>query len=93
MPFVFVFSPSLLIVAKGYSHYEFAVTFIGCVLGISLLAAALSRWLLVELRRWEQALCTVAAGLMVFPGLISTLAGAVVAAPVLVRQVRAWRSL
>ena len=91
VPFVFVFSPSLLIVAKGYSHYEFAVTFIGCVLGISLLAAALSRWLLVELRRWEQALCTVAAGLMVFPGLMSTLTGAVVAAPVLVRQVRAWR--
>jgi TRAP transporter 4TM/12TM fusion protein len=91
VPFVFVFSPSLLLVAKGFTLYDFVVTFSGCVLGITLLAAALSKFLLVEMKRWEQAVFTFGALLMVIPGLISTLIGAVVALPVLWRQVAAWR--
>jgi TRAP-type uncharacterized transport system fused permease subunit len=36
VPFVFVFSPSLLIVAKGFTWLRLrAVTFVGCVLGIT----------------------------------------------------------
>jgi hypothetical protein len=69
VPFVFVFSPSLLIVAKGFTPYDFAVTFIGCILGITLLAAALSKFLLVEMTRGEQWLCRAAALLMIAPGL------------------------
>ena len=42
VPFVFVFSPSLLLVAKGFNWYDFIVTFTGCILGISVLAMALS---------------------------------------------------
>jgi TRAP-type uncharacterized transport system fused permease subunit len=42
VPFVFVFSPSLL-VANGYLG-RLLITFVGCVLGITLLAAALSRF-------------------------------------------------
>jgi len=91
VPFVFVFSPSLLLVAKGFTWYDFSVTFIGCILGITLLAAALSKYLLVEMKRWEQAMCGLGAVLMVAPGLVSTLVGAAVAGPVLVRQVAAWR--
>jgi TRAP-type uncharacterized transport system fused permease subunit len=91
VPFVFVFSPSLLLVAKGFSGYDFAVTFIGCVLGITLLAAALSRFLLVELKRWEQAVCAAAALLMIAPGLVITLLGIALALPVLLRQLGAWR--
>ncbi len=91
VPFVFVFSPSLLLVAKGFTWYDFTVTFVGCVGGICLLAAALSRYLLVEMRRWEQSLCTVGAVLMVVPGLISTLLGALVALPMLAVQISRWR--
>ena len=91
VPFVFVFSPSLLIVAKGFTLYEFSVTFIGCVIGIVFLAAALSKFMFVEMQRWEQAVCGVAALLMVAPGLIVTLVGVAVAAPVVVRQIAAWR--
>jgi TRAP-type uncharacterized transport system fused permease subunit len=83
---VFVFSPSLLIVTKGFTLYDFAVTFIGCVLGITLLAAALSKFMRVEMQRWEQLLCTAAALLMIAPGLWPTLIGAALAIPVLVRQ-------
>ena len=91
VPFVFVFSPSLLLVAKGFTWYDFSVTFVGCVLGITLLAAALSKYLLVEMRRWEQAVCGLAAVLMVVPGLTSTLLGAAVAVPVLLRQLAGHR--
>jgi TRAP-type uncharacterized transport system fused permease subunit len=86
VPFVFVFSPSLLIVAKGFTVYDFVVTFVGCIAGITLLGAALSRFLLVEMRRSEQWLCAGAALLMIAPGLVPTLAGLLIASPVLVRH-------
>jgi TRAP transporter 4TM/12TM fusion protein len=91
VPFVFVFSPALLIVAKGFTPYDFTVTFIGCVLGITCLAAALSKWFLVEMTRAEQALCLAAALLMIAPGLIPTLMGAAMATPVVLRHLVAWR--
>jgi len=91
VPFVFVFSPSLLIVAKGFTAYDFAVTFIGCILGITLLAAALSKFLLVEMRRGEQWLCGAAALLMIAPGLVPTLIGVAMALPVVLRHVVAAR--
>jgi TRAP transporter 4TM/12TM fusion protein len=91
VPFVFVFSPSLLIVAKGFTVYDFVVTFVGCVLGIIVLAAALSRFLLVEMKRWEQLVCLAAALLLIAPGLVVTLVGAAIVVPVLLRHIAAWR--
>jgi TRAP transporter 4TM/12TM fusion protein len=91
VPFVFVFSPSLLLVATGFNWYDFGVTFIGCVLGIVMLAAALSKFLLVELKRWEQLLCGAAALLLIAPGLVVTIVGIAVAAPVVARQFAAWK--
>ena len=91
VPFVFVFSPSLLLVTKGFTWYDFTVTFVGCVLGITVLAAALSRFFLVEMRRWEQLLCVAAALLLIAPGLVVTLVGAAMVIPVLLRQLAGWR--
>jgi len=92
VPFVFVFSPSLLLVTQGFTWSEFTVTFIGCVLGITILGAAFSRWFLVEMKGWEQALCFVAALLMVAPGITSTLIGLVLVSPMLWRQIAVWRA-
>jgi len=92
VPFVFVFSPSLLLVAKGFTWYDFIVTFTGCVLGITILAAALSKYFLVEMRRWEQIVCFAAALLMVAPSLTATLVGLVMTAPMLLRHFGAWRA-
>ena len=86
-----MFSPSLLLVAKGFSWYDFTVTFIGCVLGITLLAMAFSRFFLVEMKRWEQMLCITSALLMIAPGLSSTLLGVVLVLPVVGRQLKDWR--
>ena len=93
VPFVFVFSPSLLIVAKGFTGYDFTVTFIGCVLGITLLAATLSKFFLVEMTRAEQALCLLAALLMIAPGLAPTLIGLAMAVPMVLRHVVAQRRM
>ncbi|MEP6791035.1 MAG: TRAP transporter large permease subunit, partial [Ramlibacter sp.] len=91
VPFVFVFSPSLLLVAKGFTLYDFSVTFVGCILGITVLAAALSKFFLVEMKRWEQLLCLAAALLLIAPGLVVTIIGAAMTIPMLVRQVGAWK--
>ncbi|OYU11152.1 MAG: C4-dicarboxylate ABC transporter permease [Comamonadaceae bacterium PBBC1] len=86
VPFVFVFSPSLLLVAKGFTWADFAITFTGCVLGIVALAAALSGYLMAEMKRWERALCTVGALCLIAPGLKISLLGMALMMPVLIHQ-------
>ena len=93
VPFVFVFSPSLLLVAKGFTWYDFCVTFIGCILGITVLAAALSKYFLVEMKRWEQYLCYCAAILLIAPGLTVTLMGVALTVPMVIRQLGARKLL
>ena len=88
VPFVFVFSPSLLLVAKGFTWESFIITFTGCVFGITLMAAALSKFLLVEMKRWEQLSCLFAALLMIAPSLTASMVGLAMIIPMLVSQ---WR--
>jgi TRAP-type uncharacterized transport system fused permease subunit len=57
------------------------------------LAAALSKFFLVEMKRWEQLLCIAAALLLIAPGLVVTLVGAALVVPVLLRQLAAWKQL
>ena len=88
VPFVFVFSPSLLLVAKGFTWESFIITFTGCIMGITLMAAALSKFLMVEMRRWEQLSCLFAALLMIAPSLTATLVGVALVIPMMVNQFR-----
>ena len=48
VPFVFVFSPSLLLVAKGFTWTDFWLAFIGCIAGITCLGAAITGWLMTR---------------------------------------------
>ena len=89
VPFVFVFSPSLLLVAKGFNWYDFWITLYGCLIGIVALAAALSKFFLVEMKRWEQGVCIVAALLLIAPGLTPTLMGTALLIPVVLFQLAA----
>lgn len=86
VPFVFVFSPSLLISVQGFTWYEFFVTLLGCMVGLVLLSAALSRFLLVGMKSWERWLCTIGALLTIIPGLTSGIIGLVICIPVFIRQ-------
>ena len=86
VPFIFVFSPALLIVTKGFTWEAFAVVFTACIISILLLAAALSRFLLIEMRAWERALTVVAALVMIAPGVKMLLLGIALASPMLLSQ-------
>ncbi len=86
VPFVFVFSPSLLLVAKGFTWADFAITFTGCVLGIVALAAALSGYLMAEMKRWERSLCAIGALCLIAPGLKISMLGVAFMLPVLIHQ-------
>jgi len=87
VPFIFVFSPALLIVTKGFTWGAFAIVFTACIVSIMLLAAALSRYLLVEMKAWERALAIAAALIMIAPGINMLLLGLAVAAPVVIAQI------
>lgn len=88
VPFVFVFSPSLLLVTKGFNWPDFFLAFAGCVIGISCLGASIAGWMLTTLRAWERLVLAVAAMLLVAPELYSSLLGLAMIAPVLLLQ---WR--
>ncbi len=93
VPFVFVFSPALLLVTKGFTWSAFAVVFTACVCSILLLAAALSKYLLVEMKRWEQVVATTAALILIAPGLMMLALGTMVALPVLISQILRMRKM
>jgi TRAP transporter 4TM/12TM fusion protein len=86
VPFVFVFSPSLLLVTEGFTWGGFVLAFLGAVAGIWMLSAAFSNWLFAPLYVVERVLLGIAAILLVAPDLYATLVGLVLVAPVLVRQ-------
>jgi TRAP transporter 4TM/12TM fusion protein len=92
VPFVFVFSPSLLLVTRDFNWPDFTIAFLGCLLGITALSAALSGWMVVRTQGWERIALLLAAVLLVAPEIYSSLLGLVLLAPVLVRQITAWRA-
>ena len=86
VPFVFVYSPSLLIVAGDFTWSAFVITLAGAVMGIALLGAAFTGYMLGPMRVWERWLLGIAALPMVAPGLESMAVGCAMAVPSLLRQ-------
>jgi TRAP transporter 4TM/12TM fusion protein len=91
VPFVFVYSPALLLVSEGFTWPEFFETGLGCLVGIVMLAAALSSYGLAPIRGWERLLLVLAAVLVISPSRAATLTGLGLAVPVLLRQLLAFR--
>ncbi len=89
VPFVFAYSPAMLIVTKGFTWPAFIEVTITCALGIVALAAALTGFARTVLAGWERILLAVSALLFMAPGWGTTTAAVIVAAPVLLRQ---WRA-
>lgn len=86
VPFVFVFSPSLLLVTQSFTVPDFLLAFTGAVLGIIALSAAITNWLLGPLLKIERVILPIAALMMIAPELISTLLGAAILGAVILRQ-------
>ncbi|WP_185984318.1 TRAP transporter permease [Aureimonas mangrovi] len=85
VPFVFVFSPSLLIMVQDFSLNEFLLATYGCVLGITALSAAFSDYLTDRLFWWERVVLAFAAILLVAPELNTTIIGTVLFVPIALR--------
>ena len=86
VPFVFLYSPSMLIVTDRFSWSDFTITITGCSIGIILLGAALTGYLLAPLNRFARGALAIAALFLIAPGLYSGLVGVLVAGPILVVQ-------
>lgn len=91
VPFVFVFSPSLLLVLKGFTWADFVVTLVGCMIGLVLLSSAFSAYFLTNMQRWERWLFAIASLLFIAPGWQTGAAGLVVAVPAVATQFMRWR--
>ncbi len=87
VPFVFVYSPALLLVAKGFTLGEFFVTLAGAMLGIALLGAAFSGYMLARMTMLERWWVGVVSLLFVAPGLVTMAIGFALLAPVAVSQI------
>lgn len=89
VPFVFVYSPSLLLVADGFTWMEFSITLTGAMIGISCLGVAFSGYLFAhinKLQRWYIALVSL---LFIAPGIKTMAIGILLLSPILVLQ---WRA-
>jgi TRAP transporter 4TM/12TM fusion protein len=91
VPFVFVYSPSMLIMTKDFTWPAFVETTIGCAVGIVMLAVALTGYGLARLTAWERLLLGLASVLVISPSRTATLLGLALAVPVAWRQFAAWR--
>jgi TRAP transporter 4TM/12TM fusion protein len=91
VPFVFVYSPAMLIVTKDFTWPAFLETTAGCVVGIVMLAAALTGYGLARIAPWERCLLGLASVLVISPNRIATLLGLALAVPVLWQQLAHWR--
>jgi len=86
VPFVFIFSPSLLLVLKGFTWGDFFITLAGSIVGLVLLSAAFSAYFLTHMRAWERWTFVLAALLFIAPGWQSGLAGLALALPGVLTQ-------
>jgi TRAP transporter 4TM/12TM fusion protein len=86
VPFVFIFSPSLLLVLKGFTWEEFFITLSGAIVGLVFLSAAFSGYFLTHMKAWERWTFALAALLFIAPGWQSGLVGLVLALPAVLAQ-------
>ena len=86
VPFVFVYSPAMLLVTKGFTWPEFFETTAGCLVGIVMLAAALTGYGVAVMKSWERRLRFAASVLVITPSRTLTLIGLAMSAPVVIRQ-------
>ncbi len=86
VPFVFIYSPALLLITDGFTWWAFTVTLLGAMLGIASLGVAFTGYLVAPMgaiQRWWTGLV---AFLFIAPGIQTTLIGLAALSPVLAWQ-------
>ncbi len=86
VPFVFVFSPSILIMAKGFTIGGFVAALLCTMSSITLLSAAFAGYFLTDMKAWERWLIGIAALPLLSVSASGAVLGAALAAPVIISQ-------
>ena len=86
VPFVFVYSPALLLVADGFTWWLFSITLLGAMLGIASLGVAFSGYLRAPLKKCERWWVALVSFLFIAPGLMTMTIGLVLMLPILFLQ-------
>jgi TRAP-type uncharacterized transport system fused permease subunit len=83
VPFVFAYSPAMLIVAPGFTIGEFLLVTASCAVGVCALGVALTGYAFAPMGWLSRAPLLAASLLMISPGLTPTLIGLAVVVPIL----------
>ena len=86
VPFVFVYSPSLLLITGEFELNELVITLIGTLIGIGLIGVAFSGYFIRSLKNYEQWLIGFGSLFFVAPGVNSMIVGFVIVLPILILQ-------
>lgn len=87
VPFVFVYSPALLLVADGFTWGAFSITLFSAMLGIGSLGVAFSGFFFSHLEKWQRWWVALVAFLFIAPGITTTIIGLILMLPVIIPQV------
>ena len=87
VPFVFVYSPALLLITDGFTWAAFSITLLGAMLGISCLGVAFSGYLLKPLGKLERLWVGLVSLFFIAPGITTMAIGFVLLLPILLLQV------
>ncbi|WP_249869604.1 TRAP transporter permease [Oceanobacillus saliphilus] len=90
VPFMFVYSPSLLI--QGSSYIEIGLSIVSAILGVYLLGAAVIGYWIEKLKIYERVLLFSGSMLLMVGGLFTDLAGIILMAVILTLQLRRSKS-
>lgn len=89
VPFVFVYSPALLLVANGFTWAAFTITLIGAMMGIAALGVAFSGYLFAPLKNIERWYVALVSFFFIAPGIMTMGIGIALMLPIVVLQLRA----
>ena len=88
VPFVFVYSPALLLVSDGFTWGAFSITLLGAMVGISMIGCAFAGYLFAPMPLWQRWWTGLVALFFVAPGIKTMLIGAILILPIILFQMR-----
>jgi len=93
VPFVFVYSPSLLMVADGFTWYSFFITLLGAMMGIASMGTAFAGYFIAPLTMVERWWIAFVSFLFIAPGLTTMGVGIVMLLPIALLQIKRRNAL
>ncbi len=93
VPFVFVYSPALLLVADGFTWYSFFITLLGAMMGIASMGTAFAGYFIAPLTMAERWWIAFASFLFIAPGLPTMGVGIVMLLPIALLQIKRRNAL